>query len=190
MAYDKITFLKNVTVLCDTNEQKNKHIKEEFDRMKVKYKDYNLLFGDYSFIIHDRDFSMLCVIERKANVDELYGNLTADRERIENEFRSASAISNQFSLLMEGVKDMEELRTYTVPDWQMKREPQRKVSEIGEMCYVTLQSWQSGNKYHFNTIFVEDKSQTAVKILEHFYYYWRNFKILTANRRNRKCQKS
>ena len=186
MSYDKKTFLKHVTILCDTNEQKNKHIKEEFDRMGINYKDFNLLFGDYSFIINDRDFSMLCVIERKASVDELYGNLTADRERIENEFRSASAISNQFTLLMEGIKDMEELRTYTVPDWQMQREPQRKVKEIGEQCYVTIQSWQSGNKYRFNTIFAAEKTQTATKILEHFYYYWRNFKILTANRRNRR----
>ena len=186
MAYDKKTFLKNVVVLCDTNEQKNQHIKAEFDKLKVKYKDFNMIFGDYSFIMQDRDFSLSCVIERKANVDELYGNLTIDRERIEKEFKAGSVISNQFTLLIEDCANMEELKTWEVPDWQMKRDSHRKVKSIGEECYFTIQSWQSGNKYRFNTIFVKNSTDTAAKILECFYYYWRNFKILTANRRNRR----
>ena len=182
MAVDKKTFLKKVTILCDTNEKENKHIKKVFDELGVRYEDKSLDFGDYSFIIDDRNFSLNCVIERKANVNELYGNLTQERGRIEREFEFASAISNEFTLLIETVGNIDELRAYEVPDWEMKQFGRIK-KDIGELCYFSLQSWQSGNKYKFNTVFVKNKNETASKILERFYYYWRNYKLLSANRK-------
>lgn len=186
MAYDKKTFLKNVIVICDTREQKNEHILKEFDRMKVKYTtEKNLPYGDYSFIVQDRDFSLSCVIERKANVNEFYSNITSDRDRIENEFKAASALSKEFILIIENCESENELEQYEVPDWEMKRF-NRSVKEIGKYCYSTIQSWKRSNRYDFSEIFIKDNNQTAVKILETFYWYWRNFKILTANRRNRK----
>lgn len=184
MAYDKQTFLKEVVILHDTREQKNSHILERLDEMKVKHREQALVFGDYSFIAQDRDFSLSCVIERKANVDELYGNLINDRERIEKEFKAGSIIANQFTLLIEDTADLETLQRYEVPEWKMKAE-HRKVKEIGAHCYATIQSWQSGNKYRFRTIFSADKEESAIKILECFYWYWRNFKQLTASRKNR-----
>lgn len=184
MAYDKQTFLKEVTILHDTREQKNRHILDRLDQMKVKHQEKALVFGDYSFMAQGRDFSMNCVIERKANVDELYGNLIKDRNRIEREFEAGSTIANQFTLMLETVPDMESLRTYEVPEWKMRAE-HRQVREIGAHCYATLQSWQCGNRYRFHTIFSEDQAESAVKILECFYWYWRNFKMLTASRRNR-----
>ena len=188
MAYDKKTFLKGVTVLCDTAEKENSHIIKAFDSMKIKHRPYNMLFGDYSFVIEERDFSMLCAIERKANVEELYGNFTHDRERIEKEFNLASKVSNDFVLLVEGCSGMNQMETYLVPDYAMTRDG-RKVQEIGKECYATIQSWKSGNKYKFDTLFVKDKTITAVKMIEHFYYWWRNFKILSANRKNYKKSK-
>ena len=77
------------------------------------------------------------------------------------------------------------METYLVPDYVMRRDG-RKVQEIGKECYATIQSWKSGNKYKFDTIFVKDPSLTALRMVEHFYYWWRNFKILSANRRNYK----
>lgn len=183
MAYDKKTFLKKVTVLCDTNEQKNGHIQKSFDEMSVKWRNENLGFGDYSFEIDGLNFCLTCVIERKANVNELYGNIMQDRERLEREFSAGSTLACEFSLLIENCKDMQTLKDYKVSEWEMKAF-NRKEREIGKHCYQTLQSWQSGNKYRFNTIFAENKDETAAKILERFYYFWRNYKILLANRKN------
>ncbi len=186
MAYDKKTFLKSVKIICDTREQENRHILSEFDRIGISYiTDKKLPFGDYSFIVQDRDFSLSCVIERKADVDEFYGNITGDRERIEKEFAAASALSKDFVLLIENCADETELNEYEVPDWQMKRY-NRQVKEIGKYCYSTIQSWKRANRYNFSVIFVKEKENTALKILEAFYWYWRNFKILTASRRNRR----
>lgn len=182
MAYDKNTFLKNVTILHDSGEQENTHILAELKSMGVKCELANLDYGDYSFKAQGRDFSLSCVIERKANIDELYGNLTKDRERIEREFALASTMANDFTLLIENCESWEFLKEYKVPEWQMKAY-KRKVQSIGYECYQTINSWQSGNRYSFSTILVADKSQTAFKMIEHFYWYWRNYKILTANRR-------
>ena len=186
MAYDKKTFLKNVIVICDTREQKNEHILKEFNRMKVNYiTDKSLPFGDYSFIVQDRDFSLSCVIERKANVNEFYSNITSDRDRIEREFAAASALSKEFILIIENCGSENELEQYEVPDWEMIKF-HRTVKEIGKYCYATIQSWKRSNRYNFSEIFIKDTEQTAVKILEAFYWYWRHLKILTASRRNRK----
>lgn len=192
MGYDKKTFLKNVTIICDTREQKNSHILSRLDEMGIAYKHESLDFGDYSFVVAEkvkdgtktRNFTQSCLIERKANVNELYGNLTIDRERIEKEFLCGSSLSNEFTLLIEGVSNFDELYEYELPEWQMKNF-NRKVKNIGFYCYETIQSWQSGSKYKFRTIFSKDKEETAVKILECFYWYWRNYKKMTAGRRNR-----
>ena len=79
MAIDKKTFLKTVTILHDTREQKNAHIIEALDKLGVKHEERKLDYGDYSFTADGRDFSMSCVVERKANVDEIYNNVTSDR---------------------------------------------------------------------------------------------------------------
>lgn len=185
MAYDKKSFLKSVTVLCDTREQENRHILSAFDRIGVAYRtDRALPFGDYSFMIQDRDFSLSCVVERKANINEFYGNITGDRERIEKEFTAAASLTKQFVLLLENCESDTYLSNYAVPAWEM-RKYNRKIKEIGQYCYATIQSWKCGNRHNFSTIYVKDPADTAVKLLECFYWYWRNFKLLTASRRNR-----
>jgi len=63
----------------------------------------------------------------------------------------------------------------------------RKEKEIGKICYSTIYSWMCGNRYQFHPVFILDSRQTALKLLEIFYWYWHNYKRLTASRRNRKC---
>lgn len=184
MPYDKKTFLQNVAVLTDTREQKNGHVIARLEELGVRHESRKLDFGDYSFQIQERDFSLSCVVERKASVNELYGNLTSDRDRIEKEVRAGSQLTREFILLLENCRGMEELRSFVVPAWEMKANG-RKVAEIGELCYSTLKSWQCGDRYHFRTVFVPDQNDTAVRILEEFYWYWRNYKKLTMSRRNR-----
>ena len=186
MAYDKKTFLKGVTVLVDTREQKNQHILSAFDQLHVKYQDTKLDYGDYSFSVDGKDFSLSCVVERKGSADEFYSNITQDRQRIEKEFYAASSMGTDFTLLVEGCESMEALRGVEVPEWELAR-LHRKEKEIGKICYSTIYSWMCGNRYQFHPVFILDSRQTALKLLEIFYWYWHNYKRLTASRRNRKC---
>lgn len=90
--------LKGAIVVVDTREQKCGHIIEYFNQKKIEYVCEKLDFGDYTlkaemphlprtFYLQDR-----CVIERKANLNELSGNFTQGRERIEGEFLRAKGI--------------------------------------------------------------------------------------------------
>lgn len=180
---DKQDFLKKVTIYVDTREQVNDHITAVFDEYGIKHESRKLDYGDYSFKVEDKDFSMSCVIERKANVDELYNNVVQDRGRIEKEMFCAANQSNELILLIESVGSWDELKDYIVPDWQMARDSQRKNAEIGKVVYSTLRAWSRGNRYHFTAEFVKDKQNSASRILELFYYYFRNYKEQTAARR-------
>ena len=75
MASNKQTFLHNITILHDTREQESRHILEVLDCLKIKHEEKKLDYGDYSFSIDERDFSLSCLVERKANADELYNNI-------------------------------------------------------------------------------------------------------------------
>ena len=183
MAIDKKTFLKSVTVLYDTREQKNRHILDKLTESGIMTEGRKLDYGDYSFIADGRDYSMSCVIERKANIDEIYNNIMTDSDRIKKEFYAASCLAKELTLLIEGISSWEALKTYQVPDYQMRASPQRVNKDIGANVYAALRSWQKSNRYGFKVDFVADKSKTADKMLEIFYYYWRNYKELTAERK-------
>lgn len=182
MTTDKKTFLNHVTILHDTREQENIHIISELDRLSVAHQSRKLDYGDYSFAIDGRDFSLSCVVERKANADELYHNIMKDRQRIENELEAGCKLSNQFTLLLENCGSMEELKGIQVSDRDMIQY-NRKVKDIGFHCYNAIRSWESGNRYRFRTLFVKNSQSTAAAMLEEFYYYWRNYRLMTAGRR-------
>ena len=184
MAADKQTFLKNVTVLTDTREQKNAHITTALDRLGVAWEARKLDFGDYSFLCGGRDFSLSCVVERKASINELYGNLSTSehRARLEREFSAAHSTGADMTLLLENCAGEEELKEYQVPAWEMQAFS-RKVQDIGIRCHRVLCSWQMRNRYGFRVSYVRDPEGTAAKMLEFFYCYWRNYK--TAGRPQR-----
>ena len=183
MEYNKGYFMKAVTVVYDTREQKNTHIIAALSEMGVETEQRKLDFGDYSFTAEGRDFTMSCVIERKANVDEIYNNIMHDHERLEKEFRAAMLLSRDFTLLIENIGSWEALKTYNVPEKNMLNRPERKVQAIGAHVYATLKEWKAANSYNFNTEFSEDNRRTAAKMLEIFYFYWKNYKVLTAARK-------
>lgn len=87
--------LKEAIVVIDTREQRCGHIIDYFHQYKINYCYEKLEFGDYTLKIklpnHNREFYLQnkCVIERKANLNELSGNFTQGRERIEKEFLRA-----------------------------------------------------------------------------------------------------
>lgn len=179
---EKKDFLKKITVLIDTREQKNAHIVRAMDAYKVMHESRKLDFGDYSFIVDGKDFSRSCVIERKANIDEVYGNITADRERIEKKLDTISRNARQCVFLLENCAGWEALKAFTLPQEEVERTG-RKVQNIGETCYGTLRAWSCGNRYDFSMEFVQDPKYSAARMLEVFYWYWHNYKKLTAPRR-------
>lgn len=87
--------LKTAMIVVDTREQKNKHITKWFDDNNIKWCNEKLDYGDYTikFLhlgtgreVHLQD---ICVVERKANLEELSGNLTHNRDRFNSEFLRA-----------------------------------------------------------------------------------------------------
>lgn len=179
---EKKSFLRKVTILTDTREQKNEHILRELDRLGVMHERRKLDYGDYSFLVDGNDFSRSCIIERKANVNEVYGNVSADRERIEKELDTISRNARQCIFLLENCRDWAELKAYSLTDAQMAHST-RKVQNIGATCYGTLQAWRCGNRYNFTVEFVPDKKDSARKMLELFFWYYHNYKRQTAARR-------
>ncbi len=187
---EKEVFMKSVTIVCDTREKENGHIISAFDDWKVKHEERKLDVGDYSFLVAERDFCLSCAIERKSGVEEIYSNIMepdpkskGKGSRLEKELEAGSRTANQFVLLIENCGSMEEVKRYTVPDWKMKMCPNRKVADIGKLCYPHLRAWQQANRYNTTIDFVQDQEDTPGRIIETFYYYYRNFKRLIASRR-------
>ena len=92
--------LKQLTIICDTREQ-DRHVSEYFESKKIPTITRKLDTGDYSCQIGDVTFERDICIERKANLDEICGNFTAERERFEREFLRAKAYGTKVILVVE-----------------------------------------------------------------------------------------
>lgn len=97
---EKKEIINSIVILVDTREKegKNNHIIEFFDSKKIKYKKKSLKYGDYSFYIpkneklgiyKDLYFDSEIIIERKASLEEISGNLSSGRDRFEKELALA-----------------------------------------------------------------------------------------------------
>jgi ERCC4-type nuclease len=95
---DKI--IKSIVILVDSREQVWSHIKLWLRSNKISFEIYKLDFGDYSFMIpknekleipEDIYFNNEIAIERKANAEEISGNLTNGRDRFKREFERGNA---------------------------------------------------------------------------------------------------
>ena len=93
--------LKDLKIIVDTREQVNDHVLTSFKTRNVPYFNRKLDIGDYSAQLGEDTFEKSVVIERKHNLDELCGNLTADRDRFEREFLRAKAYGTKVFLLIE-----------------------------------------------------------------------------------------
>lgn len=179
---EKKEFMKRATILIDTREQKNDHIVNALDSYGVMHESCKLDYADYSFRIDGKDFSSSCVVERKASVNEIYGNITADRERIEKELDTISRNATHCSLLLENCASWDDLKAHSITQEEADRTG-RKVLNIGATCYSTLQAWRCGNRYCFSMEFVPSQKDSAARILEVFFWYWHNYKKATSARR-------
>ena len=86
--------LDSMVILVDTRENANSHITDYLSKKKIPYEVRKLDSADYSCKIPKNDelgisrdiyFTDSILVERKASLDELAGNLTKDRTRFESE---------------------------------------------------------------------------------------------------------
>ena len=104
--------LKSLTIVVDTREDVNNHILEYFDSKKIPYIVRKMDYGDYGCFLPKnnelgitRDLHFDCVVERKAHLEEVSGNLTADRTRLENEF--IRGMNSRFIMMIEKKENTE-----------------------------------------------------------------------------------
>ena len=83
--------LKKLTVIVDSKEKVYNHIEAYFKKNNIPHKVRNLETGDYSAMLGNMTLETDVVVERKANLDEVCGNFTAERLRFEREFIRAKA---------------------------------------------------------------------------------------------------
>lgn len=111
--------IKNMAVIVDTREQNNNHIIDFFEEKKIKYIVKKLDFGDYSCMLsagsfegQQRDiyFDRSIVIERKAHIDELAGNLRDDGARIKAELAHLNKYNVKYNFYIEDPNYFENIR--------------------------------------------------------------------------------
>lgn len=180
---NKAEFLKKVTIISDTREQMNSHILNNFQSWGVKHISQKIPLGDYSFTCNDTDFSLLCAVERKANINELWNNITKDRERFEKEISGMHSLTGTAALIIENCPSRDFLKSYTVPEQQMMYQG-RKIADIGRYIDCTLMSWSSPNRYNLHVHYINGHDTTAEFLLAYFYYFYENYKSITAPLRN------
>lgn len=157
----------SMVILVDTREKRNEHIIEYFDKHKINYVGKTMTAGDYSFYIEANEelaiprpiyFDKSIFIERKANLEELAGNLTAHRTRFEEEFslnpntKKYLLIENaNYSDLVNGNYD----------------------SKYNSKAYLgSLHSFN--HRYNLQITFMPDNRYSAIYILGTFQYYLKN----------------
>lgn len=106
-ANDIKRLIKDMVVLVDTREKNNNHILNYFHKNDINYRIDKLDYGDYSFLIPgtaagtDIYFHREIIIERKASLEELSGNLAQSRDRFEGEFLRAGNDGCKIYLMVE-----------------------------------------------------------------------------------------
>lgn len=167
---EKKKLLDSITIICDTREHegKNDHILRYFDDKKIPWIERKLEYGDYSMMIpadeelnipRDLDFSSRIIVERKANLEELSGNLTSNSER--------SRIKKEFAL---------------APDHKIMIVENASYSDMVNGTYNTKYNsksfWASyhsiWHEFGIPIIFMPDNRYTGLFIRGYFVYYLRN----------------
>lgn len=167
------TLLKNLVILVDSREQENSHIIKHFDSKKIRYRIKKIDQGDYSclvesneetkHIIGNRDiyFDNDFVIERKNSLDELAGNLSKDRNRIEDEMNRIKSKGIKLLFMLEDENGQENLRK---GNYRSKYEP--------KALYGSIKSFES--RYNFTISYIS-KTLIGAEIYAHCYYNAREY---------------
>lgn len=158
--------IKSIVILIDTREKKMDHITEYFDKAKIPYKKKALPYGDYSFMIpkneelsipRDLVFYNEIIVERKGSLEELSGNLTKERDRLEKEL----ALSPQRKVLIVENANYSDMVTGNY-----------KTEYNNKSYWASIHSFW--HKYNIPIIFMPDNKYTGFFIRGYFTYYLKN----------------
>lgn len=157
--------LDSIVILVDTREKVNDHVLKYFDYKKIPWKTMKLDYMDYSFVVpaneklgipRDLYFNKEIAIERKADLDELSGNLTKDRERLKREFTLSP--SNKI-MIIESASYVDMVKGNYTSSYDAKS------------FYGTFHSFW--HEFNLPIVFIPDKNYTGMFIHGYFYYYLR-----------------
>ena len=159
--------ISSMVILVDTREKVNDHILEYFDKKNITYRKKALDYGDYSFMIpaneklsipRDLYFMNKVVVERKASLEEISGNLTNGRDRFEKELCLAP---KEKVLLIENASYEDVAKGNYNTQYNKK-------SFLGSLHSFWF-------KYDIPIMFMPDNSYSALFIKKYFEYYLKNY---------------
>ena len=160
--------LKQMQVLGDTREQVCGHIERGLTALRCPLVRGKLDQGDYTALLPMTAFPGFegvdgftsladeVVIERKANLDEIAGNFTVDRQRFEREFLRTKAAGVKVFLLIEDAS----WQAVWSHDYHSRLEPRALAA--------SLLSWQA--KYNVTLSFC--RSEDSGRLIYGTLYYW------------------
>ena len=143
------------------------HLIHYFDKAKINHASKSLQYGDYSFcipkneplnILRDLYFDKKIIIERKGSLEEISGNLTKERDRLEKELSLAPKTK---------VMVIENASYSDMVTGNYKTQYNNK------SFWASIHSFW--HKYNIPIIFMPDKEYTGFFIRGYFEYYLKNF---------------
>lgn len=159
--------VSSLTVLVDSREKVNDHILDYFDRKSIPYKKKALDYGDYSFFIpanaklsipRDLYFNNQVVVERKASLEEISGNLTKERDRFEKEL----CLAPKTKVLLIENANYEDIATGNYKTQYNKKS-----------FWASIHSFWF--KYNIPIMFMPDHQYSGLFIRGFFEYYLKNY---------------
>lgn len=159
--------IKSLTILVDTREKSNQHLLEYWDSKGILHRKKALDYGDYSFMIpknealnipRDVYFDKEIVVERKGSLEEISGNLTKERDRLEKEF---SLAPKNKVLLLENANYSDVITGNYNTQYNKKS------------FWASLHSFWF--KYNIPIFFMPDNKYSGVFIRGYFEYYLKNY---------------
>lgn len=154
--------LEKLTVIIDSNEKVYNHIESYLKKNKVKYKVRKLETGDYTAMLGDMTLENDVAIERKANLDEICGNFTRERERFEREFLRAKAHGIKMFLIVEDAS----WKKVFLGDYRSQLPPKSLIA--------AFLSWQ----VRFNITIIFCEPEETPKIMHGILHYYAREKLL------------
>jgi len=159
--------LETMVIIYDTREQQNSHILKYLEKRQIPIKKQKLDVGDYSCMIPAnpelgiyRDVYLNSVVERKANIDEICGNLQKSTQAaFENELIRSQRY--RFVLFVEQ-EDFDEKLIHG--NYRSAYEP--------KALKARLESFKA--KYNFEIIPMS-KLMIGHNIYHRFYYQMKNY---------------
>ncbi|MGQ8866448.1 ERCC4 domain-containing protein [Bacillus sp. NA_145.1] len=154
--------LKTLTIVIDSREKQNQHIRDYLHQKGIPIKNQKLDTGDYSALIPKneelgiaRDIYLDSRVERKADMDEITSNLQKDTQtRFENELIRSKDIP--FTLIVEDLHGYEKMLQ---GKYRSKYNP---LALLGR-----LNTFKA--KYNFEIVYLDNKF-SGNWIYHHFYY--------------------